>query len=217
MHLFTLDDPRPIAAAAPYTYFLPQAERLAAIQSGDSVKLIFRPTASGTKWDAERMWVQVRAVDGERLSGVLDNDPDDIPGLEVGAVVSFCSWHVIAIQFADDRAEPPPYDNSREYWERCMVDSGVLDGSLQVDYLYREEPALSEPDEYPDSGWRIRGDMRASTDEEVDGRDPAYVPVGAVLNKDDSWLHLIDEPIGSAFRRDFASGTYVRVDPNYTA
>jgi hypothetical protein len=39
-------------------------------------------------------------------------------------------------------------------------------------------------------------------------RGAAYVALGAVLNRDDSWLELIDAPIGSAFMRDFETGAY---------
>jgi len=38
---------------------------------------------------------------------------------------------------------------------------------------------------------------------------PRYVALGAVLNQDDSWLHLIDEPVGARYMRDFRRDTYV--------
>lgn len=59
-------------------------------------------------------------------------------------------------------------------------------------------------DRFPDSGWRIRGDMRAG----LGKRKAAYVALGAVLNRDDSWLHLIDEPIGARFEKDFETGRF---------
>ena len=209
MSLFTLDDPRPNAAEAPYTYFLPLPDHLAALQRDDSVKLVFRPTASGTKWDAERMWVTVTRVDGDHLEGVLDNHPDDIPGLEAGASVSFFLWHVIAIQFDPEHQATPQPDPRREYWERCMVDKAVIQGELKVDYIYREAPDLAGADDnYPDSGWRIRGDLLNATDAEIDARETAYIAIGAILNRDSSWLHLIDEPVGTAFRRNFDDDTY---------
>ena len=81
-----------------------------------------------------------------------------------------------------------------------MVDKTVLDGVSQVKFLYREAPFETEYGEiYPDSGWRIRSKKRAFS-EKFDR--PAYVALGAVLNRDDSWLHLIDKRLGSVFERD---------------
>jgi hypothetical protein len=209
---FTLDDPRINASEAPYTYFLPTPESLAAVLPGDLVKLVFRPTVAGTKWDAERMWVQVETVSNNGFAGFLDNEPDDIPGLHAGHPVTCEGRHVIDIMFAPEREASAPRDTRRGYWERCLVDQAVLDGDLPVDYVYREQPDLGKPDDkHPDSGWRIRGDMRDATDEELEAREFAYVALGAVLNRDDSWIHLIDDPVGSAFRRDFESGVYVPV------
>ena len=54
--LYTLDDPRPIAADAPYTYWLPSSAELAALAPGDMAQLVFRPLQPGRKWDAERMF-----------------------------------------------------------------------------------------------------------------------------------------------------------------
>lgn len=213
--LFTLDDPRINASESPYTYFLPTPERLAAVSPGDHIKLVFRPTVAGTKWDAERMWVKVETTTNDGFTGALDNEPDDIPGLHAGHPVACKSWHVTAIAFAPEREASAPPDTRREYWERCMVDQAVLDGELPIDYLYRETPDMGDPDdEHPDSGWRIRGDMRNATDEEIETRQPAYIALGTVLNADDSWLHLVDAPVGSAFRRDFVTGAYVPAPPD---
>ena len=66
-----------------------------------------------------------------------------------------------------------------------------------------------EGDKFPDSGWRIRGDTRGSLTEQLRSRKAAYVALGAVLNRDDSWLHLIDEPVGARFEKNFEKGVFV--------
>jgi hypothetical protein len=200
---YSLDDPRPIAREAPYTYFLPAEEELTAVGPRDMVQLVFRPDQPGEKWGAERMWVTVDTVDGDRLEGVLVNEPDDMACLSLGARVLFERQHIISIVWAENReTPPPPWNKPRQYWERCLVDSEVLTDGLWVWYLYREEPDMALPDdEYPDSGWRIRAWHQDLSDEQLEERKPIYVALGKVLNEDDSWLHLIDEPVGSAFIR----------------
>ncbi|MFN7620470.1 MAG: DUF2185 domain-containing protein, partial [bacterium] len=44
---------------------------------------------------------------------------------------------------------------------------------------------------------------------EVEDEGVEYVALGAVLNKDDSWIDLLDAPVGSAFLRDFDTNTWV--------
>lgn len=205
---YTILDPRPLAAAAPYTFFLPSPQELAAIDKGDVVKLLFEYSHETEKWGTERMWVIVESVDDQELKGVLDNRPSEPTSpLQVGDEVAFKRRDTLAICWEDSERPPLPVAH-REYWERCMVDQCVLNGEELVEYLYREEPDLASDDEYPDSGWRIRGRMGSATDAEIDGREAGYVALGVVLNLDDSWLGWIDAPVGTSLMRDFDSDTY---------
>jgi hypothetical protein len=84
-----------------------------------------------------------------------------------------------------------------------LVDDCVLYEGVPVEYLYREMPDMQQDgDKYADSGWRIRGRQGAATDAEMDERKLSYVALGAVLNRDDSWIGWIDAPIGTALMRD---------------
>lgn len=207
----TIDDPRPIARDAPYTYFLPSENELLAIAPNDLVKLSIRSHPPSDRWDAERVWLQVTETEDDRLTGTLDNKPSDIPHLDLGAVLHFRRSDVIDIIWSEERPiEPPAAPPRHTYWDRCLVDRCVVDEGMPVHYLYREEPDLTrEGDAYPDSGWRIRGDYREIGDAEIDAREQEYVALGKVLNVDDGWLALIDAPIGSAFIRDWESGGFV--------
>jgi hypothetical protein len=207
---YELDDPRPIAAEARYTYFLPAEEILDALAPGDEAKLLFRSVPYSRKWGAERMWVEVLSVGPDGLVGRLENVPTDMPQLKVGAEVAFQRWHVIDVILKENDRDIALGEPAREYWDRCLVDDCVLYDGVPVSYVYREEPdEPAEEDRFPDSGWRIRGDWRGLSDEEVEARKFSYVAVGAVLNRDDSWLSLIDLPVGARFLRDFEANTYI--------
>lgn len=207
---FVLPDPRITAAEAPYTFFLPSAAELAAVSVGDLVKLLFEYLSPCEKWGAERMWVTVEECNGDQLRGTLGNVPDEPAApLQLGDVISFERHHILDMVWAEPE-NAPASPKSRQYWERCLVDDCVLYEDVPVEYIYREQPDMgSEGDKYPDSGWRIRGRLGDAADGEIDARKPSYVALGAVLNRDDSWLHLIDAPIGSRYMRDFELDDYL--------
>jgi hypothetical protein len=202
--LYEVLDPRPNAASAPYTFFLPDPELIEAICKGDHVKAIIRAVPPSEKYDAERMWIRITSARSDWLEGTLDSQPRDMPKLLLGAILHLPRSHVIDVVLADPARMPPTVKPRREYWARCMVDQCVLDRELKVGYIYREAPNMTkEGDKFPDSGWRIRGDTRGALTEHLRSRKAAYVALGAVLNRDDSWLHLIDEPVGARFEKDF--------------
>ncbi len=205
-----IDDPRLIAAASPYTFYLPSEARLHALEPGDLVKLIFRESPSRGQYDGERMWVEISSISGEDLQGKLDNIPSDLPQLRLGDKIKFKRWQIIDTRWADpDKEELIPPEPSFQRWERCLVDQEVLEGTARVGFLYREEPDMTrDGDTYPDSGWRLRADTGQLTDEQYENPTPLYIAIGKVLNKDDTWLHLVDEPIGSRYIRNFETGEF---------
>jgi hypothetical protein len=210
---FVLIDPRPFADAAPYTFFPPDEARIAAVGVGDLVKLNFGYPHPTQKWGAERMWVIVKEVDASALRGELNNDPDEPTSpLRAGDSIGFERYHIIGIEWKN-RELAPPAPERRDYWERCLVDQCVLDGEEPVEFLYREEPEPSaSEDSYTDSGWCIRGRFGEATDEEIDARELAVVALGAVLNRDDSWIDWIDAPVGTRLLRDFETNEYAETD-----
>jgi hypothetical protein len=205
---WSLDDPRPIAASAPYTFYLPSQRLLDAVRPGDLVQAIFRPAPQNRDYGAERMWVTVVERKGGVVVGYLENQPFDMPQIAPGTSVTMPLAFAIDVQWADGHNGPvePP---APEYWERCMVDDCVAEGRSYVDYLYREEPDLThDGDEFPDSGWRLRGTSAAIAADEKNALNPKYIAIGAVLNQDDRWIHLINEPAGTAFQWNDALGEF---------
>lgn len=209
MSTFTIIDPRPVAAEAPYTFFLPSTEEIEAIEKGDLVKLSFEYNHVTEEWPVERMWVTILDAAHNELSGRLENQPlEKTTSLKVGDLIRFQRHHILAVQ--SDRPEKASTDSdTRKYFERCLVDECVLDGSEPVEYIYRDTPDMQKKDDiFADSGWRVRGRMGRASGKEIAARKAQYVAVGAVLNRDDSWLYLLDAPIGSRFMRDFVTGIY---------
>lgn len=207
-----LDDPRPIAASAPYTYDMPWPEELAALESGDGVQAIFREVAGGRRYSAERMWVLIDAIEDGFVVGRLDNEPFDMPSIKLHYPVRIPLTHVISCTYREGKSRPEVPER-RSYWDRCFVDACVVEGRSHLDYFYREEPDMTdEGDEYPDSGWRIRGTAEAIEEDERLGQKPMYIALGKVLNADDRWLHLIDREVGCAFQWDPERDDYIELE-----
>ena len=160
------------------------------------------------------MWVLVREIDGDTLIGSLNNKPVDMPQMKLGDIIEFKLWHVIDTDWQDPEKEKTiPPETSKQVWERCIADHEILNGTARVGFLYREEPDIStKDDEHPDSGWRIRADHTQLTDEQYENPSPKYIAIGKVLNKDDSWIHLIRAPIGSQYLRNEETGEFEEVE-----
>lgn len=196
---WTLENADEVAAANRYTFFKSPRETISLVRPGEAVKLIFAfdsddPEAPG----AERMWVIVDRIgpDG-RFLGRLDNEPRWIDGLKLGDQVVFDARHIINTEHDSD-------DNIvRRYMKRCFVTQRILSDGARVAYLYREEP-----DNEDDSGWRF-----AANDESAEYMDDAdniaFVSIGAVLSKDDAFIHLLDAPAGSCFVWDDQTQAFV--------
>ncbi|WP_084580768.1 immunity protein Imm33 domain-containing protein [Sphingomonas azotifigens] len=205
----TIIDPRPLAEGAPYTFYLPSENEVLALRPGDLVKLVFQSVPPSREYAAERMWVAITRAEGDRLWGRLDNQPLDMPQLRAGQEIAFRRGDVIDLRWGEDHpVRPPSAPVRRQYQDRCLVDACVLKDRMAVHYLYRETPLPSVGSEQPDSGWRIRGDYRGMEDDAVGAREVECVPLGLVLNVDDSWLHLVDAPIGSAYVRNWENDKF---------
>lgn len=181
-----------IAAENKYTFYKPTREIIERVVPGDVVKLIFRFDSEDPEAPAaERMWVLVDEVQGQgRFKGRLNNEPKYIHDLRLDDPVEFEACHIINTERDDNN------NIVERYIKRCFVTKRVLDEGYKVGYLYREAP-----DEERDSGWRITSNTE--TDEYMGNTDNiAYVSLGLVLSKDDSFVDLLDHPAGSAFVRD---------------
>ena len=79
-----------------------------------------------------------------------------------------------------------------------MVTDKVLYEKQKITYLYREESLGKLDNGFSDSGWRIL--EGSETQEYLDNSEnSSFVSLGAVLNIDDSIIHLLEQPVGSEF------------------
>lgn len=193
-----------LAAAYRYTFYRPSAEAIGKVAVGDNVKLIFEyDNDNPDGWTAERMWVLVDHIDGQgHFRGRLDNEPRHIIDLHAGDTLEFNDIHIIQVEHDDSSGD----NIVSRYSPRCFVTARVLHDGAPIGYLYREAPERED-----DSGWRIfAGD---ETDEYFADEDTTfYVSLGAVLNRDDAILPLLEAEVGSIFERVAGSNTFVAVD-----
>ena len=198
-----LENAADIATRNPYTFFKPSAASIALVQPGEVVKLIFGYIS--TEGDLpgvpgqERLWVEVSSADGAgSFTGKLDGSPEHIADLIEGDLIEFNDAHIVETQHAEAGSLVS------KYAAYCIVTKRVLLEGAKVGFLYRDP---SERDD--DSGWCITaGD---ESEEYMDNPGNAfYVPLGAVLNRDDSIIDLLESKVGSHFMRG-GNGIFVLV------
>lgn len=202
MPSWTLENADKIAAAHKYTFFKSPRETIALVKPGDVVKLIFVFESENPEAPrAERMWVLVDAIDPSgKFVGRLNNHPSWIQDLKLDDQVTFDASNIINTEHDDD-------DNLVErYIKRCFVTNRILTDGARVGYLYREAP-----DNERDSGWRFTANDESDEYME-DSNNLAFVSIGAVLSKDDSFIHLLDSPEGSSFAFDVRTQSFVELN-----
>jgi len=192
-----LDNVDPIAAEAKYTFYKPSRNIIARLKPGNLCKLIFRFESTDPKHPAaERMWVIIDEVQGDRFTGRLDNDPYYISDLKAGDSLHFGPENIIDTDLDDD--EP---SLAKTYYNRCLATRRIIYEGKPVGYLYREEPLEGDIKGARDSGWRmLEGDEEQAYLDDNDNLD--FVSLGLLLNKDDSFINLLTEPVGSSCVRD---------------
>lgn len=204
---WSLDDAEVIAKAAKYTFYKPSERLINQLQKGNLVKLIFRfKNEFSEQASAERMWVEITAINDGRFTGTLANDPYYIKDLKHKDVLEFEARHIIQVYDLD---EPEPHFTEK-FIHRCMATHKVLYENAKIKWLYREESEGELQNGIFDTGWRIMAGDETDEYLETPG-NVQFVSLGAVLNIDDSFVDLLDEPVGSAFGWDENLGKYRQI------
>lgn len=218
---YVIDDPRPIAKDSPYTFFLPQPAAINVLRPNDIVKLMFTGSTCGFNNGTERMWVIIDQISDDNFTGRLDNDPLWLDQLKAGDQVRFEKHHILdwgLTEDSDDRLKNLPVESSRQYWNRCYVDDRIIYGSRKPTHIQRDvpnEPTKEDVEKgHQDSGWWISSwqEEDNTAGYRFNADNISYVALGAVLNEDDSWLHLIDSPPKSAYELVSERNEFTQVD-----
>ena len=88
----------------------------------------------------------------------------------------------------------------------CLVSKLVRVAGHPLGLMYRQEP-LGDVD----SGWCFLAGSESKEFME-DPANRAIYPIDAIVDDDPEIIPLIDAPVGSAFRRDRASGRFVEME-----
>lgn len=208
-----LENVRKTAEQYPYTFYVPSEQFLATLEVGDLVKLMFINDLADDRieLEGERMWVEITHINGNDFVGSLANNPYQMYQLTVGDIIHFQRQHIMT--YHGDKQDPVP-SVANDYWDRCMTTKAILDGEAKIGFICRTEP-LEQTDSngYHDTGWQIlSGDETDAYFENADNGQ--FVALGVLLNMDDSFIHLLDSEVGSAFIKN-EQGEWV-VDETFT-
>ena len=88
----------------------------------------------------------------------------------------------------------------------CLVSKLVRVAGHPLGLMYRQEPFGDA-----DSGWCFLAGLE-SKEFMDDPANHAVYPIDAIVDDDPEIIPLMDAPIGSAFRRDRASGRFVEME-----
>ncbi|WP_183581124.1 immunity protein Imm33 domain-containing protein [Mucilaginibacter sp. X5P1] len=204
---WSLDNAVEIQKEFPYTFYRPPDEIIDSLKPGDLVKLIFRFESDEPDVPAaERMWVIIEIINEDgSFVGKLNNDPFHIKDIKLGNKVRFSRQHIIQYNTLNDLDIKDTNDISK-YLKKCFVSNHIMHDGYKVGRLYWEEP-----EDENETGWTFMGDYE--TQEYVDdSKNLQYIAIGKVLNIDDSFINLLDEPVGSEFVRDDITGTFFKIE-----
>ena len=90
--MFTLIDGIAQRLAHPDTFHIPNTTEVVALKPGQYVKLGFQEGGN-----TERAWVEIKSIDGRRLTGVVNNDIVLMKTVKDGDEVSFEFQNIIGI------------------------------------------------------------------------------------------------------------------------
>jgi hypothetical protein len=180
------------------------ADKLGSLRTGDYVKLRFRlrRPRPGTP-PGERMWVRITGRDGEGYTGVLENQPQSIPGLDKGDDVRFGRQHVLSIWEPPSEEVPVAFVNRRLVAGRATTPPGVL----CHDPYDEAQPPL--PDGRRRSGWQLLvGD---ETEGQLDDPDAfVLVPLPELVQRYAPFAALVSRhERGRQYRWDAGAGAYI--------
>ena len=195
---FTLEDAEAAHRASPRTFGLPRLAERTSLRVGQLVKLIFvddAPPEGG--FQAERMWVQIVAVERGGYRGRLDNVPRQIR-LSPGDEVDFEPRHVSSVYV--DAHEELRIDPAS--W--AIASRRVLDDGRWPAIVYRAAPLAEH-----DSGFRVlAGDEDERTMRDAHAFRPVLLHTLAATNACFDWI--LGEPARVTWRWDEAACEHVR-------
>ena len=97
---YSIGDGEEMHRTAPETFCIPSAQKRAAAQPGEYVRLGFRLEVESLSI-GERMWVKITQREGDSYIGRLANAPEHITALQFGDLVRFKARNVLKIAAAD--------------------------------------------------------------------------------------------------------------------
>ena len=207
-----LEDASMIQLEAEYTFYRPSRTVMQQLKVGNLVKLIFnlKPEATELRQDrmpsAERMWVIITERKGDNFKGTLDNDPYFIKNLKHKDIIEFETKHIIQTDI-----EETENDIVEKYARFCIVSNMILKERKPIGYFCRDEEESTMENGRKDSGWVFMSGEES--DEYANNPDNlTFTTLGIVLNINDSFIDLLDEPVGSAFTWDEILKKYVKTE-----